>query len=95
VSTYLLDGHFTLSEVSVSRKRGSQVPRQELLDAVDGVIGNALQHGAKVEFWVETVQLGRTEQTIERCGPFPTGVGARKKIAFATQCHCAQRPFCR
>jgi hypothetical protein len=35
-----------------------EIPGQELLDAVDGVIGKASQDGAKVRLGIEAIQFG-------------------------------------
>ena len=45
------------------------VPRQQFFDAVDGMVGNALQHIAQIGFGIEAVELGRAEQAIEDCRP--------------------------
>jgi hypothetical protein len=46
---------------AANRKRGSEVPGQEFLDAADGVVGDLGQDGAEVEFRVESVQPGHPE----------------------------------
>jgi len=37
------------------------------------------QHVPQITFGIDSVQLGRTEQTINRRGTFSTAIGARKK----------------
>jgi len=36
------------------------------MDAIHGMIGNAAQHFAKIEFRVQTVKLGGPDQRIDR-----------------------------
>jgi hypothetical protein len=36
------------------------MPRQKLLDAVDGMIGDAGEHLAQISFRIQAVELGRT-----------------------------------
>ena len=56
-------------------KLRSQVPGQEFVDAVDGMIANALQDMVQIEFWVEIVKLGRTEQAVDGRRTFTAGIG--------------------
>jgi len=37
------------------------VPRQELVDGTDGVLGDACQDMVEIELWVEVVELGCAE----------------------------------
>ena len=50
------------------------MPRQQFLDSVDGMVGDALQDLAKISFRVEAVQFGRADQTVDGGSPFPTGI---------------------
>ena len=34
------------------------IPRQEFVDAVDGVISDAFEDVVKIELWIEAVELG-------------------------------------
>ena len=51
-------------------ERGGQVPRQQVVDSIDGMIGNSTEHGAQVELRIESVELGRADQRIDGGGPF-------------------------
>ena len=51
------------------------VPRQQLCNTVDRVVGDALQHLAQVGLGIEVVQLGGSEQAIEGSGSFSSSVG--------------------
>ena len=43
-----------------------EVPGQQLLDAVDGVIGDLFEYAAEVDLRIEPVKLGCSEQRIDR-----------------------------
>jgi hypothetical protein len=47
---------------------GGQVPGQEFVDTVNRIIGDALRDMAQIEFGIDMVELGRTEQAVNgRC----------------------------
>jgi len=50
------------------RRRG--VPRQEFLDTIHRVLGDACENITQIGFRVETVQFGRSNQAIDRCGAY-------------------------
>jgi hypothetical protein len=43
--------------------RNTEIPGQQLINAVDRVIGNPLQHLAQVEFRIDSVEFGCSEQS--------------------------------
>ena len=45
------------------------------MDAVDRVIGDTLQDVAQIEFWIDTVKLGRAEQAVNGRRAFAAGIG--------------------
>ncbi len=53
VSTNRLSGHFG--------RCGMEIPRQQFVDAVDGMVGDAGQHFMQIGFGIETVELRRTD----------------------------------
>lgn len=55
---------------------GCDVPGQQLVDAVDGVIGDASEHLAQVRLRIESVEFGVADQGVDRCGTLTAGVGA-------------------
>jgi hypothetical protein len=67
VSTNKLSGHFG--------RCGFEVPRQQFGDAVDGMVGDTGQHLAQIGFRIEAIELGRTDQAVDRGSTFPTRVG--------------------
>lgn len=54
---------------------GSKVPGQEIGDATDRVLGDALQRHAQVGLRIDAVQLGCADQTVDSRGPFATRIG--------------------
>ena len=72
VSTYPSSGHLRSGEIVL---KCSDIPGQQLLDAVDRVIGDLFEHAAEVEFRIESVQLGCSQQRIDGSGTFSAGVG--------------------
>jgi hypothetical protein len=44
---------------------GGDVPRQQLLDASDGMIGDAAEDVAEIRLGIQTVEFSRSDQTIE------------------------------
>jgi hypothetical protein len=51
-----------------------EVPGQQLVDAVDGMIGDALEHMAQIEFRIEAIQLGCAQKSINRSRAFSAGI---------------------
>lgn len=62
------------------RRRRSNVLRQQVLDAVDGVISDALEFVGEICLEIEAVQAYRADQAIHRGGTFTTGVGADEQV---------------
>ena len=58
----------------------SKVPGQEFVDAVDRMIGDALQDMAQIEFRIKSVKLGSTEQCIDRRRTFAARVRTSEEI---------------
>jgi hypothetical protein len=46
-----------------------KVPGQQLLDAVNGVVGNALQDLAQIRFRIQAVQFGGADQAVDGGSP--------------------------
>src|SRR5258708_34576862 len=57
-----------------------EVPRQELLDTVDGMIGDVGQHMSQIGLRIEAVELGRTDEGVEDGGTFSSALGAGEGI---------------
>ena len=70
-----------------------EVPGQEFLDAVDGMIGDAGQHVSEIRFGIETVEFGAADQAVDRGGALAAGIGTREQEVFPTQSNGAQGAF--
>jgi len=57
-----------------------QAPRQQLVDAVDGMIGDALKHRAQIGKRLNADQARRTDQAIDYRRALATAVGACEQI---------------
>ena len=57
------------------------------------MIGDPCEDIAQIGFWVETVQLGRADQAVNRCGPLTAGIRACEKVILASQNHRSQSAF--
>jgi hypothetical protein len=69
------------------------VPRQQFVDPIDRVVGDALQHVGQIGLRVQVVELGRTHEAVNRSRSFSAGIGTGKQVVFAAQGDGAQRPF--
>jgi hypothetical protein len=49
-------------------EKGGEVPKQEFLDAADGMVRDPGQHGAEIEFRIEAVELGRPNDAVHVSG---------------------------
>lgn len=59
------------------------VPWQQLFDAVDGMLGNALEHMAQIGLRIETVELGCPDQRVDRRRSLAALVRAGKQVVLA------------
>ena len=64
-----------------------EVPRQQLVDAVDRMLGDAREHVAEKRLGVVSVELRRAEQAIDRRGLFASGVAAGEEKVLAPKCN--------
>ena len=58
----------------------SHLPRQQVLDAVDGMLGDAREHLAQVLFGVQVVEFRATDQTVEGGGARSAPIGTCEEI---------------
>ena len=63
----------------------NDVPRQELLDTIDRMFGDASEHVAQIRFRIQPVQFGRANKGINSGGTLASGVGAGEQIVFPSQ----------
>src|SRR5260370_10840328 len=89
-------GHFA-SAVSAGFGSAGKVniPRQELFDSVDGMVGNASEDVRQIGFRIDTVQFRGTNQSVHGGGAFASGVRTRKQIVLPAQRDSSQCPLCR
>ena len=52
----------------VGLSEDGDIPGQELLDAVDGVVGDLSEDSTEIERRIESVEFGRADQAVEGCG---------------------------
>ena len=69
------------------------VPGQEFLDAVNGMVGDAAQDVGQVGFWIQSVQFRGTQQGIHRGGALAACIGTCKQVVLASQRYRSQCTF--
>ena len=74
-----------------NRSCGSNIPGQQLINAVNWMIGNAHQDVAQICFRVESVQFGRADQAVHGCSTFSASIGAREQVVLPSDRNSAQR----
>src|SRR5690348_5350156 len=65
--------------------RGLPMPREQLGQAVDGMIRNPTEHITEVSFGVVAVKLAAFNYGIHRCGANATRVRSSEQIILATK----------
>ena len=66
--------------------RDGDVPGQELCDAVDWMISDVGEDVSEVVLRVDPVELGCSEQRVDRGGAFSSGVGAARIWTLTFDC---------
>ena len=61
----------------------SHLPREEFLDAVDGMVGEAGEHVAQVALRIETVEFRGADQAVEGGGALAALVRTGKEVVLA------------
>ena len=69
------------------------VPWQHLVDLADWVVGDAFEDVVEIELRVEAVELGSTEQRVDRGSSLTAGVGAAEEVILPSERNGAQRTF--
>jgi hypothetical protein len=67
----------------VVRIECSHLPRKQVLDAVDGVLGDARKHLTQILLGVDTIQFRATDQTVEGGGALSAPIGTCEEIILA------------
>lgn len=71
-------------------KTRRDIPRQQLLDAIDRMLSNVHEHVSQVRLRIQLVELGRTQQRVDRRSTLTAGVGTRKQVILSSQRDDAQ-----
>ncbi len=71
----------------------SDVPRQQVADAVDRVIRDARNDETQISLGIKPVESGRADQAVECRGPFAAGIRSGEQEVLSPQRHGAQCPF--
>ena len=53
---------------------GVKVPGKQFLDAIDRMVRNVRKHMTKVCLWIKSIELGRTNQAVDRGGTLSAGI---------------------
>jgi hypothetical protein len=69
---------------------GSEVPREQVGDAVDGVCWDLGKHCSEIQLWVESIELGRAYEGVERGGAVSAGVRSGEEVILPSQRDSAQ-----
>ncbi|PZW90426.1 hypothetical protein DFS13_13925 [Burkholderia sp. 28_3] len=77
-------------DVGSRRQRRRHVPRQQLVDAVDRMVSDALENIGEICLGIEAVQARRADQAIHRGSTFVTGVGAGEQVIPSAEGDAAQ-----
>jgi len=98
VSTSRFGGHLRSCEQlfrfrTVVSAGGDDIPGQQLLNAANGMVGEAGEYVAQVALWIEAIQFRGTDQAVEDGGALSARLGAGKKVVLASQSDGTQGPF--
>ena len=69
------------------------MPRQQVVEFADSVVGNSLDDEAQISFRVEAIEFRRTDQAVNRGGTITAGIRTGKQEVLSAKRHCAQCPF--
>jgi len=72
-----------------------RVPGQEVVDAVERVVGDARQHMAQPSLGIDALEFGGADQRVYRGRTVAATVGAREQVVAAANRHAAQGAFSR
>ena len=74
-------------------ERESKIPGEKILYLVDGMVGDLRQHRAEVEFGIESVKLGRTDQGVHGGSAFAAIVRSREQEVLPSKSDSSERPL--
>jgi hypothetical protein len=61
------------------------VPWQQVVDVVDGMVGNASDHVGQPRLGIEVVELGGLDERIHDRGPPSAGIGAGEEVVLSSE----------
>lgn len=61
------------------------VPGQQFFDAVNGMLRDAGEHLAQIEFWIHSVQLGAAHERVDGGCAMSSGIGSGEEVVAATE----------
>jgi hypothetical protein len=72
------------SRLSVSDVELAPIPRQELIQFLDGMLGDASQDIGEPSLRINVVHFGRDDQAVHHRGPLAASVGAAEQPRLPT-----------
>src|SRR3982751_7034234 len=69
------------------------VPGQQVVNTINRIVRDAREHMAEVGLRINTVELGRADQTVDRSRSFATGISAGKQVVLSPNRDGTQRSF--
>jgi len=66
---------------------------QQLLDTVDGMVCDPLEHVTQIAFRIQVVEFRGAEETVDCCGTLATIIGSGEEPVLAAQGHRTQCAF--
>ena len=83
-------GHLRSGEIAL---RSGEIPGQQFLYAVDRVIGDLFEYAAEVEFRVKPIELGCSQQRIDRGCALTPCIGSTEQEILPAQSYGTQSPL--
>ena len=75
------------------RYERGDMPRQQLHDAIDRMLGDTLENIAQVGFRIELIELGRTDERVDNGRALTAAVSTGEEIIFSAESNRAKRAF--
>jgi hypothetical protein len=72
----------------VGRAHRDDIPRQQVRDAVHGVLGDARQDLAQIRFWIKPIEFRRADQTVDGGRALAARVGAGEQVVLPLMYTC-------
>ena len=70
-----------------------EIPGEEFLEAVDGVLGDPLEHATEIELRIKPIELGCPQQRVDGGGTVAAGIGTAEQKVLSSQSHNTQCPL--